>query len=98
MCLDKGTEGDFGHTPVLSAEVAKEAPVCWRCLHSSRPFGKLFYGGKANLLCFATELYRSPSRCRKFMIATLHTLPLWAHCMLHRHTLYGFSIEDRDYD
>jgi acyl-CoA synthetase (AMP-forming)/AMP-acid ligase II/acetyltransferase-like isoleucine patch superfamily enzyme len=98
MCLEKGTEGDFGHTPVLSAEVDKTKLQFVGDASTLRPFGKAFYGGKATYFVLPLSWIVAFTIVVKFMIATLHTLPLLGSLHAASAYLYGFSIEDRDYD
>jgi len=97
-CLEKGTEGDFGHSPILSSEVMREKLQFVGDASTLRPFGKAFYGKKANYFVWPLSWIVTLTVVFKSFIATFHTLPLLGSLHAAAALLYGFSFQDRDYD
>lgn len=97
MCLEKGTEGDFGQSPVLSAEVDKTKLQFVGDASTLRPFGKAFYGRDATYFVLPLSWIVSLTVIVQAMITVLHTLPLLGAIYLATALLYGFSIKARDY-
>jgi acetyltransferase-like isoleucine patch superfamily enzyme len=97
MCLEKGAESDFCHTPVLSTEVDKAKLQFVGDASTLRPFGKAFYGRKATYFVWPLSWIVTLTVIVEAMITILHTLPLLGAIHLATALLYGFSIQDRDY-